>query len=234
MPHEVERVDRSNRNPSAVTVAFDMRDFAVSPVGRIGLFGGTFDPPHWGHIRTALGAADELSLDQVAFLPAVHPPHKEDKPYSPIGLRRRMLELCLPIDPRFRLCLVEEEEDLPGTTFETVQKLREIGFTEDRCHLIWLMGSDSLLELGEWHRPDDLLDNIEIAVMPRLGFSSEEAEARFLSRVGLLNTPLIEISAHDIRSKALRLGEVVPAAVAQFIIDSGLYGFSEQKDEKEG
>lgn len=130
--------------------------------------------------------------------------------------------------------MIEEEEDLPGTTFETVQKLREMGFTEDRCHLFWLMGSDSLLDLGDWHRPDDLLDSIDIAVMPRPGFPPERAESRFLTRVRLLSTPLIEVSAQDIRSKKLRLGEVVPAAVAQFIIDSGLYGFSAQKANKRG
>ena len=147
---------------------------------RIGLLGGTFDPPHWGHIKTATGAANLLNLDQLAFLPSPHPPHKPDKTFSPYRLRRRMVELCLPNDPRFRLCLVEEGE-LPGTTLETVQKLRETGFTEENCHLVWLMGSDSLLDLPKWHRPDDLLVSIEVAILPRPGFDARMAPGEFLS-----------------------------------------------------
>ncbi len=213
-----------------MTASNDRVAFDLAASGRIGLLGGTFDPPHWGHIRAALGAADELTLDQLAFLPAVHPPHKNDRSYSPLDLRRKMVELCLNIDPRFRLCMIEEEENLPGTTYETVQKLRESGFTEDTCHLIWLMGSDSLQDLSSWHRPEELLDSVEVGIMPRPGFPAQNVGSRFAERVRHLNTPLIEISANEIRSKEIRLGESVPAPVAQFIIDSGLYGFSHQKN----
>ena len=209
-----------------MTASGDRVTFGLKTSGRIGLFGGTFDPPHWGHIRAALGAADELDLDQMAFLPAVHPPHKHGRSYSPFDLRCRMIEFCLNIDPRFRLCMIEADENLPGTTYETVQKLREFGYTEDVCHLIWLMGSDSLLDLSTWHCPDKILESVEVAVMPRPGFPVREADSRFVHRVKLLDTPLTEISAQEICSREIRLGESVPAPVAQFIIDTGLYGFS--------
>lgn len=199
---------------------------------RIGLFGGTFDPPHWGHIRTAQGAADELKLNQIAFLPAFHPPHKLDQPCTSFELRCRMLELCLPLDPRFRSCLVEEKENLPGTTFETVQKLRELGYAADRCKLIWLMGSDSLLDLGNWHRPNDLLNSVQVAVMPRPGYPIQRAQSRYLKRVRLLKTPLIDISAQEIRSHHFKLEESVPPDVAKFILDSHLYGYERSEFDK--
>jgi nicotinate-nucleotide adenylyltransferase len=196
----------------------------------IGLFGGSFDPPHWGHIRAAQGAAEELDLDQLAFLPAVHPPHKRSHELTPFDLRVRMLELCLPLDPRFRLCLIEKEQKLPGTTLVTIQRLREQGYSEDRCHLVWLMGSDSLLELGSWHRPEKLLDAIDVVVLPRPGFPTENAAYKYLQKVRVLRTPLIDLSARDIRAHRQPLSDAAPAAVAQFIIEQRLYGFEENPE----
>jgi nicotinate-nucleotide adenylyltransferase len=195
----------------------------TEPRGRIGLLGGTFDPPHWGHIRTAIGAADELNLDQLAFLPAPHPPHKSEKAYSPYSLRRKMVELCLSLDDRFRICLIEEA-NLPGTTLETIMRLRTEGFTEDRCHLLWLIGSDALLDLPDWHRPGDLLDAIDLAVLPRQGFPPEQADRSFLDRVHLLSTPVVDISATDLRSRSIPFEGAVPEAVLTFILAQGLYG----------
>ncbi|TKJ40688.1 nicotinate (nicotinamide) nucleotide adenylyltransferase [candidate division LCP-89 bacterium B3_LCP] len=193
---------------------------------RIGLFGGTFDPPHWGHIKAAMGAADELNLDQLAFLPANNPPHKRDRKFTPIHKRKHMLELCSGLDQRFRLCMIEAEDDLPGTTLHTVERLREIGYNEEFCHLIWLMGSDSLHDLPTWHSPERLLESIEIAIMPRPGYPVDKAQTQFLKEVRILKTPLVKISAEEIRSKQVRLGEAVPAPVAEYIIKNCLYGFA--------
>ncbi len=185
-------------------------------IGRIGLFGGTFNPPHWGHIKTVIGAADELLLNQVAFIPSPNPPHKRGIVFTPYKQRREMVELILPVDRRFRICVIEED-DLPGTTFETIQKLRNSGFTEDKCHLIWLMGSDSLLDLHQWHRPDDLLKSIEVAVMPRPGFPVENAAEEYLNSVTILKTCLIDISASDIRHRQTFGSELVPESVRDYI-----------------
>jgi len=194
---------------------------------RIGLYGGSFDPPHWGHVRTAAAAADELKLDQLAFLPALHPAHKRDQTLSNYAVRRAMIELCLPLDPRFRLCSVEEEYPLPGTTVETVQKLRDLGFREDQCHLIWLIGSDSLRDLGRWHQPERLLESIEMAVLPRPGYPADQALRRYKEKVILLNTPQIAMSAQDIRAHRADLETSVPPPVAQFIRRRGLYSYKD-------
>lgn len=191
---------------------------------RIGLFGGTFDPPHWGHLKCASRAADELQLDQLAFVLAFNPPHKLNQPHSPFDLRRKMIELCLPLDRRFRLCSIEKAENLPGTTVETVQRMRQLGYGEDRCHLIWLMGSDALLELESWHQPEVLLDSIEVAVLPRPGYPLDKANVSFLSRVRVLSTPLLDHSASEIRSRKRSLKDSVPEAVAEFIQQNRLYG----------
>lgn len=203
----------------------------VESRGRIGLFGGTFDPPHWGHVRVAIAAADELRLDQLAFLPSLKPPHRRGRSFSPYEVRREMVESCLPLDPRFRICLVEEKENLPGTTFETVLKLREMGYTEDGCHLIWLMGSDSLLEMENWHRPEELLDSIEVAIMPRPGYPAERAKKGFLEKVRVLKTPLMRISASEIRLRPGLLTDLVPSSVAELIRVHGLYGLKRQNSE---
>jgi nicotinate-nucleotide adenylyltransferase len=200
-----------------------MRLSLESGPNHIGLFGGSFDPPHWGHIRAAQGAADELKLNQLAFLPAVRPPHKRDRKLTSFDLRAKLMELCLPLDRRFRLCTVEMDERLSGTTLDTVSKLRDMGFTEDRCHLIWLMGSDSLLDLENWHRPDDLLAAVEVAILPRPGYRIEDALKKYLDKVNVLHTPLIDISAQNIRAHRLALEHSVPPLVAQFIHENGLY-----------
>jgi nicotinate-nucleotide adenylyltransferase len=192
---------------------------------RIGLLGGSFDPPHWGHIKTAQAAADELELDLLALVPAFQPPHKLHPTISEYVRRREMVELCLPLDPRFRLCNIEQEYQLPGTTLETVQKLRDLGFTQDRCELVWILGSDSLLDLRHWHQPEALLKEVKIAVLPRPGFAADQAESAFLQKVRLLKTPFIEISAHEIRDHRLNLEASVPPPVAQYVRRRGLYGY---------
>ncbi len=199
--------------------------------GNVGIYGGSFDPPHWGHLKTAGAAAEELQLDLLAFLPAAHPPHKKGRALTPFHARRQMLELCLPLEARFRLCLIEGEQSLPGTTLDTVLKLRELGYTEERVHLIWLLGSDALLELGTWRQPEKLLSCIEVAVLPRPGFPVEQAEKRFRRRVRILDTPLIELAAHDIRSHRIKLEEAVPQSVAEYIRAKGLYGYSSRQSE---
>lgn len=193
--------------------------------GRIGLFGGSFDPPHRGHLTIASRAADELRLDQIAFLPALHPPHKDAQNLTSFSLRSRMLELCLQEDPRFRLCLVEADEPLTGKTVDTIRKLRELGFTEDHCHLIWLMGSDSLLELATWHQPEELIQSVEIAILPRPGFPPEKAPERYLRKVRVLRIPMLEISASAIRERRISLTEAVTPPVEEFIREHGLYGY---------
>jgi nicotinate-nucleotide adenylyltransferase len=193
--------------------------------GRIGLFGGSFDPPHRGHLSIASRAADELNLDQIAFIPALHPPHKAAGSLTSFLLRSRMLELCLPEDPRFRLCLVEANEPLSGRTVDTIKKLRELGFTEDHCHLIWLMGSDSLLELATWHQPEELIQSVEVAILPRPGFPPEKASERYLSNVRVLRIPMLEISASAIRERRIPLADAVTRPVEEFIREHKLYGY---------
>lgn len=202
-----------------------MRLLKPIPGHRIGLFGGTFDPPHWGHIKAARTAADELNLDQLAFLPSPYPPHKGHQVFTNYSLRKRMIQLCLKYDRRFRICLVEEEARLSGTTLETVQHLRKIGYDERCCKLIWLMGSDSLLDFPYWHQPEELLQIISVAVMPRPGFPIENAERRFLDQLQVLKTPLFDISATAVRTGQLDLKKTLPKPVVDFIYQQNLYGF---------
>jgi len=195
-----------------------------NPSGNIGLFGGTFDPPHLGHLKAAKGAADELKLDQLAFIPSPQPPHKRDQTFSAYDHRRKMVELCLPEDDRFRLCLIEEQ-NLPGTTYETIRKLQQSGFTSEKCRLIWLMGSDSLIDLNQWHKPADLLKIVDVAIMPRPNYPIQKADTSFRRKVIVLNTPLIDLSASEIRRNRKNLEKWVTRPVADYIRENKLYGF---------
>jgi nicotinate-nucleotide adenylyltransferase len=133
-------------------------------VERIGLFGGTFDPVHRGHLAIAAQAAEELRLDRVLFIPAADPPHKR-KTWADYGQRVAMLEAALADDDRFSISLIEAELPAPSYTVDTLLELRK----RLAGQFYFLIGADSLLELHLWHRFQDLLKLTKFIVISRPG-----------------------------------------------------------------
>ncbi|MCW5207048.1 nicotinate (nicotinamide) nucleotide adenylyltransferase [Desulfobulbus sp. F5] len=133
---------------------------------RIGLFGGTFDPVHAGHLAIAEQAAEELRLDQVLFIPAADPPHKR-KTWANYGQRVAMLEAALAGRDRFSISLIEAELPAPSYTVDTLLELRK----RLAGQFYFLIGADSLLELHLWHRFQDLLKLTKFIVISRPGIS---------------------------------------------------------------
>jgi nicotinate-nucleotide adenylyltransferase len=133
-------------------------------VERIGLFGGTFDPVHRGHLAIAAQAAEELRLDRVLFIPAADPPHKR-KTWADYGQRVAMLEAALTDDDRFSISLIEAELPAPSYTVDTLLELRR----RLAGQFYFLIGADSLLELHLWHRFQDLLKLTKFIVISRPG-----------------------------------------------------------------
>ncbi len=134
---------------------------------KIGLFGGTFDPVHNGHLRMALEAGEELALEQVRLLPCHRPPHRET-PNVDSDQRTHMLRLAVESCPLLKLDDRELRRDGPSYTLETLQSLRaELG---PEVSLIWVMGSDSFLGLESWHRWRELLDYAHLLVVARPGW----------------------------------------------------------------
>lgn len=192
---------------------------------RVGLFGGTFDPVHNGHLRAIDGARHELDLDRLLLLPNPQPPHKLGDPLTPYVHRKAMLRLALADYPGLEIGDFEEQAEGPAYTTETVRRVVRV--FPAATHELWLIvGMDSLVELPRWKDPEELFRYTRVAVLPRPGFSPAAVRPDYLARVRLLATPLVDVSATEIRRR-LRQGEatagLLPAAVADYIRQHGLY-----------
>lgn len=199
-------------------------------MGRIGVFGGTFDPIHLGHLAIAQEAAEQLELELVYFVPAGIPPHKRDRAVSHARDRARMVELAIADNPRFRLSRIELDRPGPSYTVDTLEEMRARLHSADE--LFYVVGGDTPAEMSRWSRPERVLDLAILAVVDRPGHDREAAErlARRLrrdpERVVWISGPACAIAASELREKA-RLGRslryVVPPAVAAYIEERRLY-----------
>ena len=194
---------------------------------RLGLFGGTFDPVHWGHVRIAQSAADRLNLDEVWFLPAGQPWMRRGTQVASRGARRAMVELAALTDPRFRVCSLEL--DRPGNTY-TVDTLEVLAAIRPGDELILVVGSDALARFIEWKQPGRILSLATVAVADRPGYSVDvDALRRNLGggeRIIVIETPLVPISGTEVRRRVAageRIDCLVPEAVAAYVARHALY-----------
>jgi nicotinate-nucleotide adenylyltransferase len=137
----------------------------------IGLFGGTFDPVHKGHLAVARAAAQHFRLGKVYFIPASMPPHRQDEPITAFHHRFAMLALATAEEKRFLPSLAEApaEQDHLSFTIHTVRRFKQSLRKSD--HLFFLIGIDAFLQVASWHRSEDLLREIDFIVVSRPGFS---------------------------------------------------------------
>lgn len=196
---------------------------------RIGIFGGTFDPVHLGHLIVAEVLRVRLDLDEVRFLPAGRPPHKPDQTLSADYDRIAMLRLAIKATPHFSISLMEIEREGPSFTADTVESLRR-DLPEDG-ELYFLMGQDSMRDLPKWHQPSRIVRSARIGVARRPGVDVniddvETAIPEARGRVALVDVPLIGISSSDVREAVANRGpfwfQVLPE-VADYIVEKGLY-----------
>ena len=188
---------------------------------RLGLYGGSFDPVHRGHLEAAERAIRELRLDRLLWLPAGDPPHKRRRLTSPAH-RVRMLELALTGRPRMAVC--EAELTRPGPTY-TVDTLRAFERLLPAAELHFLIGADSLLDLPAWREPGELLRH-RIVVVPRPGFDLDSIPPALRRRVRLLSGPRNAVASRDLRARLASgrdPGDLVPPAVAAYIRLHRLY-----------
>lgn len=197
---------------------------------RIGVLGGTFDPPHLGHLWLATSAIDALGLDRVLFMPASQPPHKPRRQLSSATDRLLMTRLAIGDDPAFELCPVEMERPGPSYTVDSIEELLRQHGEGSRLYL--LMAADSLAQIDTWREPDRLLSLVEWVIGPRPRSAPPERSAleqRFgaaASRIHLLDGPSFDVSSSEIRrrvaaGRAIRY--LVPRSVEELIADRGLY-----------
>ena len=212
--------------PSA-TLETELADAAPR---RLGVLGGTFDPPHVGHLWLATLAADAMDLDRVLFMPAARPPHKAGRRISHVADRLLMTRLAIAADPSFELCTIELERPGPSYTVDTVAALEERYGPETELFLV--MAADSLDQIDTWREPDRLLERIRWIVGPRPGVALPERTAldeRFgprAERIHLLSGPSLDVSSTDIKARVAAghaIRYLVPRGVEELIVDRGLY-----------
>uniref|UniRef100_A0A832HZW1 Probable nicotinate-nucleotide adenylyltransferase n=1 Tax=Eiseniibacteriota bacterium TaxID=2212470 RepID=A0A832HZW1_UNCEI len=204
---------------------------------RIGLFGGTFDPPHVGHLALAECAREALALDRVVFMPAGAPPHKRGRALSPAAARLAMTRLAVRGNPAFEVSAWETRR--PGPSF-TVDTLRWLARRHPGARLWLVLGADSLDEFPTWHRPHEILGLASLAVGARPGARAGGRGAARAAhaaprgarrgmprgRVVWLGNPPLDLSSSAVRARA-RAGRsiryLVPDAVARYAERHGLY-----------
>lgn len=188
---------------------------------RLGLLGGTFDPPHVAHLVVAEVARVSLGLDRVLFLVAGRPWMKED--VGPARDRVAMTRLAVAEDPDFVLDERETRREGPTYTVDTVEELRR---ERPDAELVLILGSDQLRRLGEWHRAERLTALVGLAVAPRPGHPPASAEAAEWG-AQVLEAPAMEVSSSDLRARFRRGAAVrhqIPPSVEAYIRHHGLYG----------
>jgi len=195
-------------------------------MSRIGLFGGTFDPPHLGHLALAEQARDRLRLDEVRFIPAGQPPHKPRVRVSPAARRVAMTRLAVRGNPVFTVSTIEVRRGGPSFTVET---LRRVARSAPRARLYLLMGADSLDDFAAWREPHAILDLATLVVAGRPVGGRRRARARLRvprARIVRLDNPELALSSSGVRAH-VRAGRsvryLVPDAVAAYIERHRLY-----------
>jgi nicotinate-nucleotide adenylyltransferase len=196
----------------------------------IGVLGGTFDPPHIGHLWLGSLAADALGLRQVLFMPAAAPPHKGRRTISPAAVRMLMTRLAITGDPTFELSGIELDRAGPSYTIDSIEELQRAYGPSVR--LVLVMAADSLAQIGTWREPERLLSLVEWAVGPRPGAPPPDRAALAASfgdlaeRVHFLDGPALDLSSTQIRGRVAAgrsIRYLVPRAVEELILDRGLY-----------
>ncbi|MFC1582081.1 nicotinate-nucleotide adenylyltransferase, partial [Planctomycetota bacterium] len=191
---------------------------------RTGLFGGTFDPPHNGHLRAAEACREGLSLDRVIFIPACIPPHKSARRLTAPSHRLAMLQTALAGDSGLEYSDIEIQRQGMSFTIDTIR-----AFTDPQTELFFITGSDSLAHLHLWKEVGLLLETCRVIIISRPGFSLEfpavlqsalspEALKNLKDQILELDTP--DISSSQIRGLAAPdddINDLVPQAVADYI-----------------
>lgn len=200
---------------------------------RIGLFGGSFNPVHTGHLILAEHARETAGLDTVLFMPARQPPHKPLRPLAPASERLAMLEIAVKNNPHFQISRLELNQSGPSYTLRTVRKLQDS--LQQQTQLCLILGADSILDLPGWWESKTLVREVDIIGLKRPGFPLDDLKD--LSRYfgdqmtrkienSLIEAPQLQISATDVR-RHIREGRsiryLVPDEVRDYILANGLY-----------
>jgi nicotinate-nucleotide adenylyltransferase len=189
---------------------------------KIGILGGTFNPPHIGHLIVAESIRDQLRLDKILFVPSYIPPHKL---FSQVALpkqRLEMVELAIEKNRNFSASPLEIAREGKSYTIDTINSLINL---HPASQLFLIIGMDNLMDFSDWKSPNDIVSKVELLVMNRPGYDAD-VKSEFKRFATFVKVPNIDISSSDIRRR-IKLGRsiryLVPFEVEQYILKKGLY-----------
>ena len=192
---------------------------------RLGVFGGTFDPIHLGHLIIAEAARTEARLDLVLFVLSPRPPHKNAEEITPGHHRLAMLRLALADNPCFSASTLEMQREGISYTVDTLKQLRGLPeYAEAEMHLI--IGMDSLAAFLHWREPESIIRLARLLVYPRLEASPQSVRPEFLEACHFLQAPILEISSTEIRRRrreGLSVRYLLPESVEAYLASHQLY-----------
>ena len=194
---------------------------AASSKTRLGLYGGSFDPVHCGHLLVAQAACEELGLSRLFFIPAAQSPFKPQNAPAPANERLRLLRLALAGQPHYE---IDDQEIRRGGTSFTIDTVRDFGHRFPQAELLYLIGADHVPTLPAWREAESLAQVVEFVVIPRPGQRPAPLPKPFRGRE-LAGFPL-GVSSSQIRSRVkagLTVRGLVPDAVNEAIVNSRLY-----------
>ena len=190
---------------------------------RICLFGGTFDPPHIGHLLVAQTVCEAEEFDKILFVPANERPNKNVKTLPED--RVKMLELAIEGNPNFEISDLEIIRGGVSYTIDTINAIKE-ELIEGQDELFFLIGSDSLLDFNNWKAPREILKKCQVVVAIRPGFRPSDIPAWILHRIQFANIPRFQISSTNIRkrwSEDKTIRYMVTLPVWEYINQNSLY-----------
>ncbi len=192
-------------------------------MNRLGIFGGSFDPPHVGHLQVALQAADELQLDAVLWIPASVSPHKTIETTLPASVRYEMVQLMTKLDDRFLLDSRELDRKGPSFTVDTVEELSQT-YPDARLYLI--IGEDSFLSLPTWKNPERIIELAQLVVYKRVTPQKGLVGNTHFACDHWLGGPLVDVTSTEIKDllfKNKNADHLLTPEVSAFIKENGLY-----------
>jgi len=197
----------------------------------LGIFGGTFDPIHNGHMAVAEGVQKSVNLSRIIFIPTGQPWLKQDLTVSPAADRVEMVRLAIAGKDGFELSTIEVDRPGPSYTVDTLEVLRrQLGL---QTKLFFLIGSDALADFPKWKEPHRIIQMCQLVAFSRPSFplppldEFEKKVPGISQRVTFVNTPEVEVSATEIRSRVARgqpIDGMVPRPVMEYIREKQLYG----------
>jgi len=192
---------------------------------KICLFGGTFDPPHLGHLILAQTIYEAEHFDQIVFVPAYKSPHKDRSAVSSVDLRKEMVKIAIQENPNFVMSEIEIDRGGVSYSIDTIIDYKKKTGTDSK-NLFYLIGSDSLKTFHSWRNSEQILDECQIIVAIRPGFRPSDIDNKILAKVQFANIPRIEVSSTEIRRRWIEgktIRYMVTQQIWEYINENKLY-----------